>query len=377
MFTLLACMSRTEATGGGDARADTERGDTGADTAESPPFDCTQPPDPDRGMEIAALMARLESQRCLGAEDIAAVEAFMSERYAQSTVYCDVVYRMSSPDGLVFDGPSERVIEHASVPDVVITDSGEHVVVYNDVTPGRLVELLRSDPERFWRQGLLGWGGMGMSVGSAESSAFEEVADLDLNLERLMRVVDPDLGRKPDGAWHAAWFGIQVEDGMENGALHSNQPHKFFRGSSADLRTFGTPVVAAASTEGSTGGADPTILDLADGGEILYVGPLDNTALGWSSPDGVTWNAEGGADVDSQVPTATPDAMADPRGDYRMHYMRNGDFGNFEVARSKDGRVWESGATMIRTQTGFNLSVARGPDGVWWLYYNETDPDCM
>lgn len=371
LLPLAACVQPPEVA----ALADAEEEDSG-DTAA--PSVCSHPPDPDRRMGFSDLLARLEEQRCLAEPDILAVDAWMQESAAASTLFCDAIYRLSSPDGLSFTGTPERVVEHASVPDVVITDAGEHVVVYNDVTPGLFVHLLRTDPERLWRQGLLGYGGMGMSA-AADGAAFAVVEDLDLHLDRLHEAVDPDLGRKPDGTWHVAWFGVLVEDrsGDDSCPLDSAMPHKYYRGSSTTLRDFDAPVLTVASSEGSTGGADPTILDLADGGEILFVGPLDHHALGWSSPDGLTWLPEARPDIDSLVPSATPDTIPDPAGGYRMHYMRNGDFGHFQMAKSEDGRTWDEGVTIMRTETGFNPSVARAPDGTWWLYYNQNDADCL
>ena len=41
-------------------------------------------------------------------------------------------------------GPGERVLQGASVADVVIGSDGIHTMVYNDTRPGRLVETLRT-----------------------------------------------------------------------------------------------------------------------------------------------------------------------------------------------------------------------------------------
>jgi hypothetical protein len=107
------------------------------------------------------------------------------------------------------------------------------------------------------------------------------------------------------------------------------------------------------------------------------MGPADQNAVGWVSPDGETWPGEAPADFDSLVPAATPDAMPDPDGGYRMHYMHNGQFGLFEVARSDDGRVWGEGSVIYRSSTGFNVSVDRAPDGTWWLYFNQNEAGCL
>ncbi len=373
---LAACTAPVPPPANDTAEPDDTAADSGGDSGSDSGYDCTLPPDPDRGMSIIDILGRLDAQRCLTEPDIVAVEAHMAEWYAGSNLFCDTVYRMSSPDGKTFTGIGEKVIDHASVPDVIITDSGQHVVVYNDITPGRFVELLRTDPERFWRQGLLGFGGVGMSV--SEGNVLVEATDVNLHLEHIQEAVDPDLGRKPDGSYHLAWFGMLVEDMViSGGPLNSKLPHKFWRSASTDLRSFTPPVVAVASREGSTGGVDPTVLDLDDGGEILFVSPLDSYALGWHSADGTVWDETKRPDVPTEVPAATPDAMRDPAGGYRFHYMKNGDFGRFDMATSTDGSAWSAGTTMILTDEGFNPSVARAPDGTWWLYYNHNEADCL
>ncbi|MSQ03838.1 MAG: exo-alpha-sialidase [Myxococcales bacterium] len=339
-------------------------------------FDCSGEADPERDVAFLAILARLDAQRCLHEADILLVEAHMAEEYANATVFCDAVYRRSSADGTSFEGEPERVLGHASVPDVVITDAGEHVLVYNDVTPFRFVELLRTDPERLWRQGMLGYGGVGMAV-TTPGTAVTEVLDLDLGFEQLQEAVDADLGRKPDGRWHMTWLGVRVEDMIDGrGPLFSRMPHHFFRSTSKDLHSFSAPVVAVASNEGSTGGVDPTILDLADGGEILFVSPLDRYAMGWSSSNGEVWSPALPPDVVTTVAGATADALA-VGGAYRMVYMQNGEFGHFRYSTSQDGRTWQEGGTLVRTTDGFNTSVARAPDGTWWLYHNRNEPGCL
>ena len=142
------------------------------------------------------MMGRLSTQRCLVDEDIDAVAGWM-ESFEAVGITCDMVMRTHSPDGISSWSTPERVREHASVPDVFITGTGDHVLLYNDVTPGLLEETLRADPARLWRQGLLGLGGMGMAID--EGAGFVEVDTLDLHLPTPSLVVDPDLGRRADG----------------------------------------------------------------------------------------------------------------------------------------------------------------------------------
>lgn len=356
--------------------ADTHDAVDTQDTADTPD-PCVEPADPERQTDFGSVLERLGAQGCLAEEDIVLVEAVLAAGYERGTLHCDAVYRLSSPDGLHFSGTPERVLQHASVPDVVITEEGEHVLVYNDVTPWKLTELLRTDPARLWRQGLLGYGGVGMSVGTAESATFTEVLDLDLHLPAPQEAVDPDLGRRGDGPWRLVWLGVDLEDiDDDTGPLFSPMPHHFWRSVSDDLREFTPPFIAVDSSEGSTGGADPTVLDLADGGEILFVAPLDQYAIGWSSPDGETWSPTAEPDVPTEVSAATADAMPDPAGGYRLHYMKNGDRGNFLFSASTDGRTWAERDTLVRVSEGFNPSVTRAPDGTWWVYFNLNEPDC-
>ena len=56
---------------------------------------------------------------------------------------------------------------------------GTHILVYNDVRPGLLVDVIRGDPERLWRQGLLGLGGLGMAIDFGYG--FGRVEGIDLN----------------------------------------------------------------------------------------------------------------------------------------------------------------------------------------------------
>lgn len=325
---------------------------------------------------LAELMTALEAQGCLHPDDVAALRLAEEQRLYETTLHCNSVYRVASSDGLDFSGPLERVLDHASVPDVLVLEDGSHLLVYNDVTPFKLSDTLAADPDRIWRQGLIGQGGVGMSVDSGDG--FVEVLDADLQLEQVQLAVDPDLGVKPDGTIRLVWFGIHTED-FENGddPMGSAKPHKFYRSTSSDARLFSTPEVAVASSEGETGGVDPAVLDLDDGGEILMVGPLDNTAMAWVSEDGDSWDPMAPPDFDTEVSAATVDPMPDPDGGYRMYYMQNGSPGTFKVSMSEDGHSWDTeGQTILTVSDSFNVTVAKGPE-LWWIYINALEPNCV
>jgi len=350
------------------------------DTGPWDPWPCDVDVEAGRGTEWVDVLGRLESQRCLDAEDLDTLKALQAEVYTSGSgnVHCHTVYRASSADGWTFDGEAERVLEHASVPDVAITAEGHHLLVYNDVTPYKLWRVVRADPERIWRQGLLGFGGMGMSRDRMAGAGFREVTDLDVHNPRLQRAVDPDLSLLADGGWRLAWFGIHLESWGDGSPLHADKPHHIWRTTSPEWRSFPSAEVAVASEDGAFGGVDPTVMSLDDGGEVLLMGPMPDTVLGWASADGLDWGDTALAHYDTTVPGATPDAMPDPDGGYRMHYLRNGDLGNFQVATSTDGLTWEVPDHTIRDQDGAsNPTVAVGPNGVWWLYWNEVDDACL
>ncbi len=326
--------------------------------------------------ELVGLLEHLDDARCLHRSDRSALRDRLETYHRQTTLHCDVVWRRSSPDGLSFSGPGEAVLPAASVADVFIDDAGRHVMAYNDLTVDRLPDLIAADPQRLWRQGLLGYGGLGLAIDSGEGFVEQEI---DLHLSHAQEAVDPDLGQTADGAWRLVWFGVnpaEMNPAM-HGPLASAKPHSFYRSTSTDLRDFTPPQRILASTAGSTGGADPTILDLRDGGELLLIGPLDFTTVGWRSPDGVQWRIDDPPHLDTRAPLATPDALPDPAGGYRLYGMKNGAPGTFMLHRSPDGASWDRGRTVMQQEGAFNASVARAPDGRWWLYYNVTDPDCL
>jgi len=324
-------------------------------------------------MSRVAILARLESQRCLHEDDI----TWLEEHSNVGTLECHAVYRVSSSDGWSFDGEPEQVLKNASVPDVVITDAGHHVLAVNDVTPGLFVEVARTDPERFWRQGLVGMGGLGLHVDSRDGAGFAPV-EVDLGLERLTEVVDPDLGMP--GELRLTWFGVHVEDmhPTRKDPWCSAAPHKYWRATGGEPADLHGSSLAVSSSAGAQGGADPTVVDV-DGGEILLVPLLDAEGMasgivGWSSPDGETWSLDGTPDVQTGVVGTTPDVARGPDGAWRLIYLA----ADFAIVTSDDGRTWDEGAVWLtHRDMAANPSLAVDPDGVWWLYFNMPDAECM
>ena len=333
---------------------------------------CTAEPPTD----IVDLFSRLDRRRQLSAEDLGWLEGWLDSYHRQTTLHCDSTWRVSGRDGLRFPGPAEEVLTASSVADLAILPDGRQALVYNDTTPGRLLSVARDDPARFWRQGLVGYGGLGLAIDSGRG--FEEVP-LDLHLDQLQEAVDPDLGVRPDGTLRLTWFGVPVDamNPQAHGPLASRKPHRIYRTVAPTVSDFPTPAVAIASTAGSTGGTDPTILDLDDGGELLLMGPLDHTAVGWRSDDGRSWPTDEAPSVDTRLSAATPDAVRDPAGGYRLYFMQNGQPGVFKVAFSRDGVTWTGTREVFRDLDAFNVSAAVDRDGTWWLVFNRSDAACL
>ena len=107
---------------------------------------------------------RLDAEQCLHREDIPLLETKMTEYHKTTTLHCDAIWRRSSIDGKWFDGPEEKVLEAASVADIWIEPDGTHVLAFNDLRVGMLVEQALSDPQIFWRMGLVGYGGLWLAM---------------------------------------------------------------------------------------------------------------------------------------------------------------------------------------------------------------------
>lgn len=325
-------------------------------------------------MDFPSLLARLDGQGCLATEDQDAMELEIDRFQSEQSVWCDQVYRLPSEDGLWFAGLPELVRPHASVPDVLILPDGAHVLTYVDLGPEMFMATLRDDPARFWRQGLVGLGGIGMMVD--DGSGYEDVV-FDAHLASLQEVVDPDVGLLDDGSFRLAWYAVPVAqlpvDSWD--PYMAAKPHSFYRTTSPDLATFPLAPVVVACSEGEFGEADPTMLTLPDGAEVLYAGAWEGTSMGWSSVDGEAWGVDG-PDVDSHLPAAGPDVVPDEEGGYRMYFV-NTEAHREYVATSVDGLSWTMGQAVMDIENASGGTVARAPDGTWWIYFNMPDPACV
>jgi hypothetical protein len=92
---------------------------------------------------------------------------------------------------------------------------------------------------------------------------------------------------------------------------------------------------------------------------------------------GVHWPTDAAPSLDTRVPAATPDAVRDPDGGYRLYYMQNGRPGTFMVSTSVDGQTWGQGQEVYRDPDAFNVSAAVDPQGKWWLVFNRSDEACL
>lgn len=361
--------------GCGDAAGDVAvRDSAGGDSAVGDTAACGSPADPSRPTDFGAVMGRLGAQGCLDAADtalaLAAVDAFHA---GQEQVWCDAVYRLRSTDGRSFTGEPELVRSNASVPDVLLDADGHHVVVFNDLGPQLFADTLASDPARFWRQGLIGIGGLSVLVEGA--SGWEE-RPIDLHLSEPALVVDPDLTRRADGSFRLVDFTVPADtlDGQEWDPYRTPGPHQFVRAVGADYADLPTPSLAVASTAGAYGGADPTVVD--DGAdEILYAGDYSAPMVGWLAPGGVYAGGEAPPDVHTDLSAGAPDITPDPDGGWRMYYADTR-VGLLSLATSSDGRLWTPQGAVVTDGDLGSPSVVRDADGVWWMYVMKRESGC-
>jgi len=327
-------------------------------------------------MDLAALFARLEAQRCLATEDQDALVAYADTLYdGEDVVWCDAIWRVASADGVSFDGEPELVRAHASVADVAIEPDGAHILVFNDLAPGLFAETLRDAPARFWERGLVGLGGIALAVDGG--AGFVDMS-IDLTLPTLALVVDPDIARAPDGTWRLATFQVEVEalDGSSWDPAATAGPHAFHVARSTDYDAFPTSTVAIASALGARGGADPTVLD-ADGEEILFAADAAAPVAGWSAPGGTRWDPGAAPDVHPPVFGMSPEAVVDPEGGYRL-FAKSLASDGISLATSADGHEWTLRGTVGEVLGEVrNPSVAQAPDGTWWLYFGRMDDACV
>ncbi len=374
---LTACTGSSPPSRTGKDSHDTAVAVDSADSADSG-APCDSVPAEGRASDFGAIMGRLASQGCLDDADIALAQQ-IAEGFHQGVfpVWCDGVYRVSSEDGRVFAGEPELVQPNASVPDAMIDQEGRHVVVYNDLGLDVFADVLQNDPARFWREGLVGIGGVGMRVAGADG--WEDAA-MDLHLSEPTLVVDPDLARRFDGDYRLVTFSVSAAalDGVQWDPYQTPKPHAFMRAVGEKPAEFSTPSVAVSSLVGLYGGADPTVLD--DGSdEVLYAGDYSAPMAGWTAPGGVYPAGDAAPDVRSELPAAAPDVVADVAPDgtiaWRLYYFDTVQQ-VLSLATSTDGRVWlPQGA--ITAETGWaEPSVVRDADGGWWLYFAQRDPVC-
>lgn len=321
---------------------------------------------------------RLEDERCVHDADVKTLNKKMQEYHTQTTLHCDQVYRRASTNGLNFTGPESLVLNSASVADVVIDDNGRHIIAYNDTSTETLVETARSNPRIFWERGLVGFGGLGLAIDPMNGSAIEYLSP-NLHLTEPLELVDPDIGLTSDGLYRLNFFAVAPSkmNPTQHGPMAAAKPHHFYRTVSSSLSDFPTPDIIVSSSEGSNGGADPAILTRRDGSEILFVGPLDHTTMAWISTNGTDWPTTQPPTFDTKQRFATPDAVPDPNGGYRLYGMTNGRPGEFAVSLSRDGETFTQNQVVMREQGTFNISVGVDPQGTWWAYYNKTDMDCV
>jgi hypothetical protein len=167
-------------------------------------------------------------------------------------------------------------------------------------------------------------------------------------------------------------------DGVTWDPYETAAPHAYSRTSGPDFADLPLPVEIVASEEGSggRGGADPTVADLGED-EILFHGDFGPEMPGWTAPGGA-WPPLGTApDVLTGLTAAAPDAVTDPDAALRLYYV-DATTGAVRVATSEDAHTWTVLPGPATDEPGAHgVSVARDPDGTWWMYFDLRDVACM
>ncbi len=361
VLVLLIACAQTPPSGLYDTAQRLDPGDTG-DTAVGPPS-CEAPVSGSE--DLRGVLLGLETYGCLAEADIARA---MAEAIAHPDPSRDhEVVRLRSSDGRWFTDP-ELVVDLASVPTAWIDADGAHWLAYNDKDLASLESLLRDAPERAWQVGLPGVGGIALlrlAPGETEWTA----EALDLGLARPSIVVDPDLGTDLDGNARWAWFGAafdEVEDPFGDPYAFP-APHRYAVARGPEPGAPEGTTLAVASRAGRQGGADPTVQNLPDGREVLWVGMPEEDMPGWTSDPAGEWTPEAAPDRRANARFSAPNLVADPAGGWRG-YGHGGDVAGIWMRVGPDGTNWSAAQSVADDPTLSSPSVVRDADGTWWLY---------
>ncbi len=159
----------------------------------------------------------------------------------QSPLYEHQVYLTTSKDGLTFTEPAELIIEHASVPDVVIGPDGALWVYFVNGEPGQHgIFAARQTKDQIW-----------------------EILDC-VKIDGVFNgnAVDPNITRLDDGRYRLVYF---LGNFVDRDVLNPNDPHPIYSAISEDGINFTVENQLIAVDEVT----DPSLLQLPDGSWLL------------------------------------------------------------------------------------------------------------
>jgi len=156
-----------------------------------------------------------------------------------------------SLDGVAWDGQDGTVLDHASVPDLVIDEDGLSWLFFNDTNPEALLEAARSGLPQSTG---IPTGGI-FAARSENGRDFERVG-IEMHGQRPLLMVDPDIRRLPDGRYRLFFVGVLPENVCAD-VLDPDRapvPHEVWTAVSDDLVAWDGEGVAFSSPRG---GRDP------------------------------------------------------------------------------------------------------------------------
>ncbi len=178
----------------------------------------------------------------------------------QSQIYGHQIYLTTSPDGLTFDGDGALILDHASVPDLVLGPDGRLWVYFVNGEPGK--------------HGIF-------AARQGEGGDWEVLGCVTLDGQFNGNAVDPNVTRLPDGRIQLVYFEGSFVGGPKPGP---DAPHPIYRAVSEDgLRfTVQERLIAA------PGVTDPSVVRLSDGSWLMALQRQGTTLLARSA-DGAAY----------------------------------------------------------------------------------------
>ncbi len=248
------------------------------------------------------------------------------ENAPQPEIYTHNVYLTFTPDGRTFAAGSDLVLEHASVPDLVIGPDGALWMYYVNANPGQ----------------------HGIFVARQTESGWESLGCVTLDGAFNGNAVDPNVTRLPDGRYRLVYF----EGNFVSQTLGPDEPHPIYSAISEDGLHFTVEKRLFAYPRAT----DPSLVQLPDGSWLLAVLADGQTVLA-ASADGSEFS------VISQVDDiGLPELFVFPDGSLALYLLH--------LYLSPDGgRTWELQEGVRTPADGNSPSIVALPQGGYAFAY--------